>query len=97
MSDLATQLQDYEVSQAPVMAGSRLDWQPWVSMAVTPYQVTRLPHVTVHGLWDAMRRAEVERGGGQEAVEEPPAPRSNVVVLDDRRSQRRGSLLVAMH
>jgi hypothetical protein len=60
-------------------------------------QVTLLPHVTVHGLWDAMRRAEVDRGDGQGANEEPPARWADVVVLDDRRSGRRGSLLVALN
>jgi hypothetical protein len=68
MSDLATELDVYEVSQSPAMAGSRLDWMPWVDRAVTQYEVTRLPHVTVHGLWDALRRAEIERGDAHDAV-----------------------------
>lgn len=61
MSDLSTELREYEVTSWPVMAGPRLGWRPWVYEAVTPYVVTRMPRGTVCGLTAALRRAEAER------------------------------------
>ncbi len=61
MSDLSTQLREYEVTSWPVMAGRRLGWRPWVYEAVTPYVVTRMPRGTVCGLAAALRRAEADR------------------------------------
>jgi hypothetical protein len=61
MSDLSTELAAYDVTRQPVMTGSHLAWDSLVSTSVQPYEVTRLPHCTVHGLWDALRQAAIGR------------------------------------
>jgi hypothetical protein len=48
-------LDDYEVIGTPVVSANGLAYVPWVVDAVKPYNATRLPHCTVHGLWDALR------------------------------------------
>ena len=49
-------LDDYEVIGQPVVSATRLAYRPWIEQAVQPYNATRLPHCTVHGLWDALRQ-----------------------------------------
>jgi hypothetical protein len=51
-------LDGYEVIGQPVVGPTRLSYVPWIDQACAPYAVTRLPHCTVVGLWDALRRAE---------------------------------------
>jgi hypothetical protein len=71
MSDLSTELAPYEVTKEPTMAGAHLAWDSLVSAAVTPYEVTRLPHCTVHGLWDALSQASAGRPEPVAAMERP--------------------------
>jgi hypothetical protein len=61
MSDLSTELREYEVTSWPVMAGPRLGWRPWIFEAVAPYVVTTMPRGTECGLAAALRRAETDR------------------------------------
>ncbi len=51
-------LEGYEVIGQPVVGPTRLSYVSWIDQAVAPYGATRLPHCTVVGLWDALRRAE---------------------------------------
>ena len=54
---LADVLHDYEVIGHPVVGPQGLTYVPWVDRAVAPYEATSLPHCTVVGLRDALRRA----------------------------------------
>jgi hypothetical protein len=96
-SAVAEDLDAYEVSQSPVMTGARLAWQPWVTAAVQPYEVTRLPHVTVVGLWDALRRAERRRDDGVQAAAVTEPDRAAVIELAARRVGQRASALAAVN
>jgi len=53
-------LTSYEVIGQPVVGPTRLTYVPWIDNAVAPYGATQLPHCTVVGLWDALRRAEAD-------------------------------------
>jgi hypothetical protein len=57
-------LDDYEVIGQPVVSASGLVYRPWIDEAVKPYNATRLPQCTVHGLWDALRRVSADPGSG---------------------------------
>lgn len=57
-------LEDYEVIGTPIVSASGIAYVPWVEEAVKPYNATRLPHCTVHGLWDALRRGSGNPGSG---------------------------------
>lgn len=49
-------LDDYEVIGQPVVSAAGIAYVPWVVEAVKPYNATRLPRCSVHGLWDALHR-----------------------------------------
>lgn len=54
------ELDAYEVIGTPVVSSAGLAYVPWVEAAIEPYNITRLPHCTVHGLWDALRRSGLD-------------------------------------
>ena len=55
-------LDDYEVIGKPVVSARGIAYVPWLEEAVKPYNATRLPQCTVHGLWDALRRGSGSSG-----------------------------------
>lgn len=58
MRELRAILGDYEVTFEPVMTPPGIKWAPYVSVAVEPYRVTRLPRCRVHGLHEALTKAD---------------------------------------
>ncbi len=54
------ELDAYEVIGTPVVSSGGLAYVPWVETAIEPYNITRLPNCTVHGLWDALRRSAAQ-------------------------------------
>jgi hypothetical protein len=65
MRELRAILGDYEITFEPVMTPPGLKWAPYVSVAVAPYRVTRLPRCRVHGLHDALTKAGREQSAGE--------------------------------
>jgi hypothetical protein len=61
-------LDDYEVIGQPVVSATGLAYVPWLVEAVKPYNATRLPHCTVHGLWDALRGAGGDAGSASPQI-----------------------------
>ena len=55
----------YEVTKEPVMTPPGLRWAPYVSVAVRPYRVTRLPRCRVHGLHAALVQAHPDLCGSR--------------------------------
>ena len=68
MRELRAILGDYEITFEPVMTPPGLKWAPYVSVAVAPYRVTRLPRCRVHGLHDALTKAGREQGTGDRST-----------------------------